>query len=96
MTTTANTQVVAAQLTGIKYCMTDYMIGNLSSTDTYVVFRSGQTDITGYIPVPALGGNNKSLTTPICTASASALNIKAHIAVATVTVTVNGHKSKEF
>lgn len=97
MTTTANTEVVAAQLSGIRYCMTDYMIGNLSATDTYVVFRSGQTDITGYIPVPGnTGGNNKSLVTPICTASASALNIKAHIAVATVTVTVNGYKSKDF
>ena len=95
-TTTANTQVVAAQVTGVRFCMTDYMIGNLSSTDTYVVFRSGQTDISGYIPVPALGGNNKQLSTPLCTASASALNIKAHSAVATMTITVNGYKSKEF
>lgn len=96
MTTTANTQVVAAQVAGVRYCMTDFAISNLSATDTNVIFRSGQTDLTSYFQVPAAGGNNKTFAIPICTASASALNIKAMTAVATVTVTVNGYKTKEF
>jgi hypothetical protein len=94
-TGTANTSLVAALGSGVRFCMTDWAITNDSAVDSSLRFLDGSTDLTERIMVPNKGGNNKALITPICGTANTAFQFAADTGVTTLRVTVRGYKTKE-
>jgi hypothetical protein len=94
-TGTADTSLVAALGSGVKFCLTDWMATNDSATDSSFRFRDGSTDLTERIMVPTKGGNQKALVTPICGTANTAFQFAADTGVTTMRVTVRGYKTKE-
>src|SRR5262245_15856163 len=83
-TGTADTSLVAALGSGVKFCMTDWMATNDSATDSSFRFRDGSTDLTERIMVPTKGGNQKALVTPICGTANTAFQFAADTGVTTM------------
>lgn len=88
-----NTQVIAAQGSGVKTYVTDVTITNTSSSNIFVELKDGSTAKWTF-PVPANGGVTHNFATPIAGTANTAWNFDPSAATTTVYCSVAGFKSK--
>lgn len=92
ITTATNTSVIAAQAAGIKTYMTAFSCSNTGSATSSIDFTSGTggTEMWNTI-VPAGGGTNMTLPSPVPTAAATALYVTTGSASSTIKCSVAGY-----
>lgn len=91
-TTTSDTEIIAAQGSGVKIYVTAIVVLNTSSTDTYIILKSGSTEKMR-VPAPAdNGGAILPLPSPLVLTANEALNFAAGSGVTTMYVGAVGYK----
>jgi hypothetical protein len=91
----ASTSVIAAQGAGVKTYVTDVVIANSSATNVTVDLRDGTAgSVKWTFPVPANGGVAHRFETPLPFSANTAVAADASAAATTITVSINGFKSK--
>lgn len=92
VTGATNTQVIAAQAASIKIYMTGWSCANTGASTSLVTFTSGSGGATlAHTILPAGGGSNIGLTTPVPTAAATALYMTTATGSTSMYCTVFGY-----
>lgn len=92
--TTASVQLMAAGGAGIKNYITDFMLANTGGTTTLAIFADADASIIGRTIVPAGGGSNQSLQTPIVNIRPNTpINLQIGSSSSVVYATVTGYRA---
>lgn len=91
----SSTSVLAAAGSGVRNYVTDIECANSSATNVTVDIRDGTAGaVLWTISCPAGGGNNKSFAMPLRGSANTAVAADPSAAASTVTISINGFKSK--